>query len=158
VISKVYFLITPPNPKPEFIQSTGVSYDPIIRLHTISIQGNVRVLGEATLTTDDSVRILAAFSNSRIKNCIVKTIPRAALRSVIITNLPEIMSEKDLFLILNKVTNNIKRIVIADDPEVHYFVPRKTFFQPRKKFPILKPFKGPRKIHGSCSGYLSDPQ
>jgi len=102
----------------EFIQTTGVTYDPIIRLHTISIQGNVRVLGEATLTTDDAVRILAAFSNSRIKNCIIKTIPRAALRSVIITNLPEIMSEKDLFLILNKVTTNIKRIVIADDPEV----------------------------------------
>jgi len=28
------------------------------------------------------------------------------------------MSEKDLFLILNKVTPNLRRIIIADDPEV----------------------------------------
>lgn len=43
------------------------------------------------------------------------------MRSLIITNLPEIMSEKDLFLILNKVTPNLKRVVIADDPEVYFF-------------------------------------
>lgn len=28
------------------------------------------------------------------------------------------MSEKDLFLILSKATNNLKRVIIADDPEV----------------------------------------
>lgn len=70
------------------------------------------------LTTEDAIRILDASPSSRIKQCIVKLIPRSSMRSVIINNLPEIISEKDLFLVLNKVIPNLKRVIIADDSEV----------------------------------------
>ncbi len=41
------------------------------------------------------------------------------MRSLIINNIPDVMNEKDFFLILNKATPNLKRVVIADDSEVH---------------------------------------
>jgi len=40
------------------------------------------------------------------------------MKSLIITNLPDIISEKDLFLLLHKITPGLRRITIADDPEV----------------------------------------
>ena len=40
------------------------------------------------------------------------------MRTLIINNLPSIISEKDLFLLLNKLTPNLRRIIIADDTEI----------------------------------------
>lgn len=40
------------------------------------------------------------------------------MKSVVINNLPQIISEKDLFLVLNKIIPKLKRVVIADDSEV----------------------------------------
>jgi RNA recognition motif-containing protein len=38
------------------------------------------------------------------------------MRSLIITNLPIIFSEKDLFLLLFTLTQGIKRVIVADNP------------------------------------------
>ena len=95
-----------------------LGYDAIITIHNITIFEKFRVLGEVQVTTTDAIKILAASSSSRIKQCIVKLIARSSMRSVIINNLPEIISEKDLFLVLNKVIPNLKRVIIADDSEV----------------------------------------
>ena len=39
------------------------------------------------------------------------------MKSIVITNLPKIFSEKDLFLYLWNLNRGLKHIVIADDPE-----------------------------------------
>ena len=106
------------NKSVEFITELGVSGDFLIEIHSISIFDKFRVLGEVKLSTDDAIAILDSSSSSRIKDCIVKLIPRSSMKSVIINNLPEIISEKDLFLVLNKIVPKLKRVVIADDSEV----------------------------------------
>lgn len=75
-------------------------------------------MGEVILSTEDAIRILDNLACSRIKNCIVKLVSRGNMRSLIINNIPDVMNEKDFFLMLNKATPNLKRIVIADDSEV----------------------------------------
>jgi len=100
----------------------GVSYDAFITLHRITIFDKFRVLGEVSLTSDDAIKIIDAGSSSRIKNCIVKLIPRSSMRSIIINHLPEIISDKDLFLCLSKISPNLKRVIIADDSEVSFFI------------------------------------
>lgn len=75
-------------------------------------------MGEVTLATEDAIRVLDSLSCSRIKNCIVKLVSRGNMRSLVINNIPDVMNEKDFFLILNKATPNLKRVVIADDSEV----------------------------------------
>ena len=70
------------------------------------------------LSTEDAIRILDNLACSRIKHCIVKLVSRGNMRSLIINNIPDVMNEKDFFLMLNKATPNLKRIVIADDSEV----------------------------------------
>lgn len=96
----------------------NLAYEPEIRLHTLSIFDRSRVLGEVTILTEDAIRLLDSLSCSRIKNCIVKLVSRGNMRSLIINNIPDVMNEKDFFLILNKATPNLKRVVIADDSEV----------------------------------------
>lgn len=98
----------------------NLAYEPHIRLHTISIFDRSRVLGEVNVNTDDAVRMLDSMACSRIKNCIVKLVSRGNMRSLIINNIPDVMNEKDFFLILNKATPNLKRVIIADDSEVPY--------------------------------------
>lgn len=100
------------------MKQISLAYEPHIRLHTISIFDRSRVLGEVGLSTEDAVRLLDTHSCSRIKNCIVKLVSRGNMRSLIINNIPDVMNEKDFFLILNKATPNLKRVVIADDSEV----------------------------------------
>ena len=80
--------------------------------------GRERTLGEAILTTEDALRALENLASSRVKSCIVKLLSKSNMRSLIIQNVPEVMNEKDFFLILHKATQNLKRIVIADDSEV----------------------------------------
>lgn len=41
------------------------------------------------------------------------------MKSIIIENIPLIVPEKDLFLILHRLTPGIKKITIADDPEIN---------------------------------------
>lgn len=38
------------------------------------------------------------------------------MKQIIITNLPDVFSHKDLFLILNSMTPKIKRIIVPDNP------------------------------------------
>jgi hypothetical protein len=41
------------------------------------------------------------------------------MKSIVISNLPTVMSEKDLFLILSTQTpEGLKRVIIIDDPEI----------------------------------------
>ena len=41
------------------------------------------------------------------------------MKAVIITNVPTIISEKDLFTLVAKATPNLKRIILADDPNAY---------------------------------------
>ena len=50
----------------------------------------------------------------------VRLIPRGSMKSLILTGLPEVVSEKDLYLVLNKVNSQLRRVVIADDSEVSF--------------------------------------
>lgn len=38
------------------------------------------------------------------------------MKQIVITNLPDVFSHKDLFLILNSMTPGIKRIIVPDNP------------------------------------------
>lgn len=92
----------------------------------MSVLGRERILGEAGLSPDDAVRALENLASTRIKGCHVKILSKSNMRSLIIQNVPEVMNEKDFFLILHKATTgqgtpNLKRIVIADDSEVEHF-------------------------------------
>lgn len=102
----------------EFINQFGVTGETLIEIHSIKIFDKFRVLAEVKLPTNEAISILDSNSSSRIKDCIVKLIPRSSMKAVIINNLPEIISEKDLFLVLNKIIPKLKRVVIADDSEV----------------------------------------
>jgi hypothetical protein len=70
------------------------------------------------LGTEDAIRLLDSMACSRVKHCIIKLVSRGNMRSLIVNNIPDVMNEKDFFLILNKATPNLKRVVIADDSEV----------------------------------------
>jgi hypothetical protein len=40
------------------------------------------------------------------------------MKTIIVSKLPSVISEKDLFLILNNITPGLKRIIIADDADL----------------------------------------
>ncbi len=40
------------------------------------------------------------------------------MKTIIISKLPSVISEKDLFLILHTITPGLKRIIIADDADL----------------------------------------
>ena len=102
-----------------------LAYEPAVVFHSVTIFERYSVLGEVELTTDDAVRILASRESAKIGEHSVKLIARGSMRSVIITQLPEVVSEKDLYLVLNKFNPLLKRVVIADDSEVSLFLPQK---------------------------------
>ena len=70
------------------------------------------------MATEDAIRLIDNMACSRVKHCIIKLVSRGNMRSLIVNNIPDVMNEKDFFLILNKATPNLKRVVIADDSEV----------------------------------------
>ena len=86
----------------------------------MTIFDHYSVLGEVQLNQEDAIKILAQSQNVLIGDNNVRLIPRGSMKSLILTGLPEVVSEKDLYLVLNKVNSQLRRVVIADDSEVSF--------------------------------------
>ena len=87
--------------------------------HSVSIFDRGRILLEIVLHSSDIPQIqLGLTASNQIKGCQINPISSACMKSFIITNLPMVFSEKDVFTILHKYSQGLKRVIIADDSEI----------------------------------------
>ncbi|EAS04362.2 RNA recognition motif protein (macronuclear) [Tetrahymena thermophila SB210] len=90
-----------------------------ISISKIIAAGQERLLGEVKCKLEEATILHHKLNNTHLKNCFLKLVPQSCMKSIIIQNLPKVFNEKDLFKILNELTpNSLKRIIIADNPEV----------------------------------------
>lgn len=75
-----------------------------------------RYLAEVSCTQEEAVTAHRKINNQKLKNCCLRLIPQEFMKQIVITNLPDVFSHKDLFLILNSMTPGIKRIIVPDNP------------------------------------------
>lgn len=87
-------------------------------MHFLAVNEHPRILEEVQLEDKDVQSIVNQLHGSKLKTVTLKLTPQSSVKAIIITGLPTIISEKDLFLILNKSTPSLRRIIVADDPEV----------------------------------------
>ena len=69
------------------------------------------------MTKADSIASHMELTNSKLKHCFIKLLPESSMKSLILVNIPTVINEKDLFASLSPSCPNLKRIIIADDPD-----------------------------------------
>lgn len=88
-----------------------------IILHPLSFLDRSFLLGELRLPISECSSIYQKFANFKFSSQKLKLIPKNSMKNLVISNLPLISSEKDLFLILLRLTPGLKRIIVPENPE-----------------------------------------
>ncbi len=103
-------------------------------MHYYSVLNRLRTLAELTLHDNDAQVVYNRLNNltlplSNTQTTTIKVVPQQDMKTIMITNLPQMISEKDLFLILHRITTatasdpsanggGLRRILLADEPSI----------------------------------------
>lgn len=88
-----------------------------LKIHSFSFLKYSFLLGEIKVPFNQGLNIYQTFSNFKIKSLNLRLIPKSSMKTIIVTNLPVYVSEKDLFLILLRLTPGLKRIIIPENSD-----------------------------------------
>ncbi|KRX07710.1 hypothetical protein PPERSA_11259 [Pseudocohnilembus persalinus] len=88
-----------------------------VKFYENNINNRTRIITEVQLQKEKAVMAHSKLNGQKIKDCVMKLIPQSCMKQLVLTNLPIVFSEKDMYLILNSRTEGLKSITIADDPQ-----------------------------------------
>ena len=89
----------------------------IVQSYSSKMQNKTYMMIEIRLCSEDYEQAFQAMSKPQFSEFPLRMIPQECMKSLVLIDIPKVISDKDLFAAVNKISPGLKRVIIAENPE-----------------------------------------